>query len=86
MPNSEFSNVLVKGIVSCVPQTRIDNAALYETFGESEIKKMSKLTGIESRPVVDDQTCTSDLCFQAAEELITAVSYTHLTLPTTPYV
>ena len=71
MPNSEFSNVLVKGIVSCVPQTRIDNAALYETFGESEIKKMSKLTGIESRPVVDDQTCTSDLCFQAAEELIT---------------
>ena len=65
-----FENISIKGIVSCFPKTRVENSALYETFGESEVKKISKMTGIQSRPVTDDKTCTSDLCYCAANELL----------------
>lgn len=65
-----FENISVRGIVSCFPKTRVNNAALYSTFGETEVKKMSKMTGIQSRPVVDDKTCTSDLCQCAAKKLL----------------
>ena len=34
---------------------------------------MSKMTGIQSRPVTDDQTCTSDLCYCAAEKLLASL-------------
>ena len=34
---------------------------------------MSKMTGIQSRPVTDDETCTSDLCYCAAEKLLASL-------------
>ena len=68
-----FENISIKGIVSCFPQTRVENSSLYATFGETEIDKMSKMTGIQSRPVVDDETCTSDLCYCAAKKLLASL-------------
>ena len=56
--------------MSCFPKGRVENASLYESFGETEVNKMSKMTGIQSRPVTDDKTCTSDLCYCAAKKLL----------------
>ena len=70
---TSFENISIKGIVSCFPKERVENASLYATFGETEVKKMSKMTGIQSRPVTDENTCTSDLCHCAAEKLLASL-------------
>ena len=68
-----FENISIKGLVSCFPKRRVENVSLYATFGENEINKMSKMTGIQSRPVTDDETCTSDLCYCAANKLLASL-------------
>lgn len=37
---------------------------------ENDIKKIIDNTGVQSRHVVDESLCTSDLCFQAAQKII----------------
>jgi 3-oxoacyl-[acyl-carrier-protein] synthase-3 len=40
------------------------------TGDEKDIKKIISNTGVQSRHVVDQSLCTSDLCFQAAQKII----------------
>ena len=81
---------VVKGIGSYLPERVLSNAELSETVETSD-EWIRERTGIGQRHIAANEEYTSDLGVAAARAAlddagITSVSYTHLTLPTTPYV
>ncbi|MFD0765443.1 3-oxoacyl-ACP synthase III family protein [Mucilaginibacter lutimaris] len=64
-----IKNVAIKGVAACVPQTIEENTAI-TNIGANDVEKLIKTTGVERRRIVKAGTCTSDLCFKAAEKLI----------------
>ena len=67
-------NVSVKGIAVCVPKTIKVNKTL-AIFGPGEAEKFINTTGVEYSRIANDDICTSDLCYHAAEKLITDLAW-----------
>ena len=69
-------NVEIKGIAACVPNYCEDNKKI-SLFGSSaEANKFIETTGIEYRRMVKDRPiCTSDLCFEAASDVMKELSW-----------
>ena len=65
-----IEGINIKSISSCLPKSILKLEDLKNEFGESEVKKIIKTTGITSVRVVDDITTTADLCEFAAKKLI----------------
>lgn len=65
----------IAGIVGAVPQKAVRYTAYAETFGEKEVEKIAKLTGIYERRVAEDPLCSSDLCYAAAEDLLNRLGW-----------
>jgi 3-oxoacyl-[acyl-carrier-protein] synthase-3 len=63
------NNVKVSGIAAAVPKNSISNWD-YNLLSNNEKKLLIKTTGVENRRVVDNGVTTSDLCYEAAEQLI----------------
>jgi len=61
-------NVVIRGISACVPQL-IDENSNYP-INEDDKSKLISTIGVERKRIADINTCTSDLCFKAAEKLI----------------
>ena len=66
----QFEGVGVSGMSACVPRRIIHNYEYTEFFSQAEVKEVVDKIGIVERRFVDDKTCSSDLCFAAAERLI----------------
>ncbi len=69
MAVTRIQNVRVAGIASAVPdriRTSADDAV---RFGEEEMRRVVKNTGVTTRSVAD-HLCTTDLCQHAAERLL----------------
>lgn len=64
-----LKNVLVKGIVSAVPE-KISRVDEYRNMSDSEAKKFSQVTGIIQRRIASLNQTSSDLCTAAAEHLL----------------
>lgn len=64
----EIRNVSIKGISACVPKT-VDENSNYPMNEDDKIKLISSI-GVERKRIANSETCTSDLCFKAAERLI----------------
>ena len=62
-----IKNVAIRGVSACVPSAVEENCELTNI---TDIEKLIKTTGIERRHIASSSTCTSDLCFSAAEKLI----------------
>jgi len=60
----------ILGIASCVPAHRFDNVADTTEFTAEEVRKVVGMAGVSARRVVEGDTCSSDLCFGAAQELL----------------
>lgn len=76
MANSTVSVVRIAGIASAVPgvfRTVADDAV---TFGEAEMAKIGQATGVRRRRVATNGICTSDLCFEAAAQLMRDLHWT----------
>lgn len=72
----EYSNIAIRGIVSVVPTTNIENLACEsDELSLKKIKKQIKLTGIERRRVLSGVQTASDLATKAAEELINELKW-----------
>lgn len=56
-------------MAACVPHTVIDNYKYTQYFSEEEVRKVVDKVGIYERRFADKNTCSSDLCFAAAEKL-----------------
>jgi 3-oxoacyl-[acyl carrier protein] synthase len=72
----QIHNVQIKGISGCVPQ-RVEHNRDYPYLSKEEIEKYISTIGVEKRhcAVHDGTICTSDLCFTAAETLITDLGW-----------
>lgn len=64
-----IQNVRLAGISACVPRTVFENS-MYPGFNTKEAEKFISATGVERKRIADYETTTSDLCFKAAEQLI----------------
>jgi 3-oxoacyl-[acyl-carrier-protein] synthase-3 len=66
-------NIVVGGISACVPR-KIDENLDYPMKDEDRVKLISSI-GVERKRTVDTDTCTSDLCYKAAEKLIKELNW-----------
>ncbi len=75
MSYHQINNVRIDGIAACVPATSEENSTLELFTSKDEYEKFAAITGIERRRIVTQGLCTSDLCFAAAEKLISDLQW-----------
>jgi 3-oxoacyl-[acyl-carrier-protein] synthase III len=67
----QYENVKIAGISVCVPERVVDNIAFGQTlFTNEELHKTIESTGVNYRHVAPSCLCTSDLCYEAAKDLL----------------
>jgi len=67
----KFENVGITALSGAVPRTVIDNYSYTQHFTASDVKEVVDKIGVYERRFADENTCSSDLCFVAAEKLLT---------------
>ena len=66
-----YKNVGIAAMAACVPKRIIKNYEYdLDIWSKDEVKKVVDKVGVYERRFVDEKTCSSDLCFAAAEKLI----------------
>lgn len=75
MAFSTTTNFSVKGIATCVPPKRIDNANDVKGMDPKELRKVVAMAGVEYRYVSDGTITSTDLCRQASDELLTSLGW-----------
>lgn len=65
-----FKNAGISGISAAVPKNIIDNYKYTEIFNQDDVKEVVDKIGVKERRFADINTCASDLCYAAAEDLI----------------
>lgn len=67
-----YKGVGITALAACIPRNIIDNYHYdLDIWSKEEVKKVVDKVGVIERRFADEQTCSSDLCFAAAEKLIT---------------
>jgi len=66
-----FNNIGISGMAAAVPRRVINNYDYDLYFRKEDIKDVVDKIGVKERRFADENTCSSDLCFAAAEKLIT---------------
>jgi len=64
-----FSGVGIKAMTAAVPRNIINNYAYTQYFPAEEVREVVDKIGVYERRFADENTCSSDLCFAAAEKL-----------------
>lgn len=67
----KFQGVGITAIAGAIPKHVIKNLEYTEYFPKDQVKEVVEKVGIYERRFADEQTCSSDLCFAAAQKLIT---------------
>lgn len=70
MAQLHFNGIGISALAAAVPANVINNYEYTEFFPVEDVKKVVDKVGIYQRRFADDDTCSSDLCFAAAEKLI----------------
>jgi len=65
-----LKDVEIKGIACAVPERMVNNEEYNDVFGEENVRKFIKMTGVKTRHVAIDEQCASDLCYVAAKSLM----------------
>lgn len=65
-----FNNVGISALAACVPSHVIDNYKYTDYFSAEDAKTVVDKIGVYERRFADEKTCSSDLCYAAAERLI----------------
>jgi 3-oxoacyl-[acyl-carrier-protein] synthase-3 len=65
----------IAGVVSCLPERQVTNAHFEAQFGESAVKDVVKMIGVENRYWTDEKTSTRDLCLKAGQRLLTQLDW-----------
>jgi 3-oxoacyl-[acyl-carrier-protein] synthase-3 len=66
----QYKGVGITAMAAAVPKRVIKNREYTDVFTKEEVVEIVDKTGIEERRFADAETCSSDLCFAAAEKLI----------------
>ena len=70
MPYLNYYNIGITALSAAVPKRVVKNREYTDFFKKEEAVSIVEKTGIEERRFADAETCSSDLCFAAAEKLI----------------
>lgn len=70
MAFQKFNGVGITAMAAAVPTHVIDNLSYTQYFPEDQVKDVVEKVGIYKRRFADEKTCSSDLCFAAAQKLI----------------
>jgi 3-oxoacyl-[acyl-carrier-protein] synthase-3 len=70
----EYNNVGLSGLSAAVPRTIIDNYQYTSVFSVEEARDVVDKIGVKERRFADAKTCSSDLCFAAAEKLMSELN------------
>lgn len=70
MSLSRIQGLRIAGISTCVPPRIVDNVECGKDYGADEVRKVVAMAGVQQRRVVDAGTTATDLCFEAAANLI----------------
>ena len=70
MAYMKFNGIGITAMAAAVPSRTIDNLKYTEHFPEDQVKEVVEKVGIYERRFADELTCSSDLCFAAAQKLI----------------
>lgn len=65
-----FDNIGIVAMSAAIPKNIIDNYQYTQFFDAEQVKQVVDKVEIFQRRFADDKTCSSDLCFHAAEKLI----------------
>lgn len=68
---SQFNNIKIAGIAAAVPADKEIIAKKYGSiFGDENVAKFSKTTGVMERHIAREEQCSSDFAYTAAEKLL----------------
>lgn len=65
----------IKGVACAVPDRIVDNRYYNKVFGEENVNKFIKMTGVKTRYIALDEQCTSDLCYAATVKLMEKLNW-----------
>ena len=68
--NTILQHINIAHIASVVPEKSIELDSLDTIYGENEVKKIIKTTGIHRVRYVDENTTSADLCKKAANIIL----------------
>lgn len=66
----EYQGAGITAMAGAIPKNVIDNYTYTEYFQAEEVREVVDKIGIYERRFTDEKTCSSDLCYCAAEKLI----------------
>lgn len=66
----KFKGIGITAMAGAVPKRVIKNLEYTEFFPEDQVREVVEKVGIYERRFSDEKTCSSDLCFAAAQKLI----------------
>jgi 3-oxoacyl-[acyl-carrier-protein] synthase III len=69
-----FKNIGIHGMAAAVPKKVINNFEHDLYFNKEDIKAIIEKIGVKERRFADEKTCSSDLCFAAAEKLFSEMN------------
>ena len=75
MARWEIKNVRMAGVAATVPD-RIVKTEDFDFFTPEEAEVFNNTVGIKTRYIAPDTVCASDLCFAAAEKLLSELNWT----------
>ncbi|MGD8779541.1 MAG: ketoacyl-ACP synthase III [Ignavibacteria bacterium] len=65
-----YSDIGIRALSAAVPKNIINNYEYTEHFSKENVAEVVEKIGIKERRFADKSTCSSDLCFAAADKLI----------------
>lgn len=75
MAFSTLQNVALRGVATCVPEERVDNAGGIEGVDRTTARKVMAMAGVRYRHISDGSVTATDLCRQACAELLTELAW-----------
>lgn len=66
----QYDSVGISAMAGAVPHTIINNYEYTQYFSTDQVKEVVDKVGIYERRFADEKTCSSDLCYAAAKQLI----------------
>lgn len=75
MAQSILSGCRIAGISTSVPSQVFSNINDTEGFDKTEIKKVVAMAGVKNRHISDGNICASDLCLNAAQDLLNKIGW-----------
>lgn len=75
LSQTRLQGIRIAGVSTCVPPRSVDNLDFGKDFGVDEVRKVVSMAGVKHRPVVDAGVTATDLCHEAAVNLIAQLGW-----------